>query len=110
MSTEKEIIQLIESAKVQVDTCEKLQRLMENKDFMSLIHDNYMTEYAASLVRSKAKYALQNEKDQAFLDNQINAIAHLNNFFEMILTQGDTAKTAIESYQNELDRVREGGE
>ena len=100
-----EIEQLIESFQKLIDTSDALIRLRKNKDFQKLILEGYLVNYASDLVLSKAKAEMQNEAAQKYIDGQLAGISHFNQYMNIILTQGVTAKEGLEAHEQERDLI-----
>lgn len=101
MTELEEMDELIKASKESIAKAEALGRLKKNKDFKKTIIDLYLLEHAAHLVQSKASPHLQSPADQSYIDGQIIGIGHLVQFMNIILTQGVTAKSMLESHEDE---------
>lgn len=101
MSNLHEIDTAIVELKKIIEKSDAINRLKKNKDFKNLIIEYYGTDYAAELVRAKAQPQTQDDKSQAFITSQINAVGHLFNFLDLLLTQGVSAKENLEAHEEE---------
>lgn len=99
-STEQELEQLemsIETARKKVALGEALARLQHNQDFKTLILDEYLKNYAVHLVKNRASYGMQGDADQKFINDQITAIGHLDQFLRYAAQEGRVAAEAIKA-------------
>lgn len=97
----------IDKAKKAVELRDALRRLSKNKDFQLLIEDNYFVQEASRLVLMKAVEQMENPESQARLDNQINAIGHLRQYFIFIEGWGTNQEAALEEHYNTLEELRD---
>lgn len=108
--TDEETIQLdIETAKRKVELAEAFQELQKNPYFKKVIAEEYLKKSALENVNRKAAFGFQDEKQQKYVDGQLIAIGHLNQFFHFIMQEGNLAAGALEAHRDELQRVREEG-
>lgn len=80
MDNHRELIENFESLE-QVKLYKILKKLQSNREFKKLIGEVYLKNEATRLVHLKAHEAMNNEKSQRFLDNQITGVGCLNQFF-----------------------------
>ena len=86
-----------------------LKELKESPSFKKVLGDNYLREYAISLVNRKARLGFQDEKQQKYIEGQLNAIGHLNQFFGFIEQEGAVAKEALKADRDERERILQEG-
>jgi len=97
-STEQQLEQIeigIEAAKAQVNKMEALLRLIDNKDFKTVIDEGYFKEEAARVVILKADPEMQEAKYQDQLDKSIIAIGHLRQYLRTVMQMGRMAERSI---------------
>lgn len=104
-TSEQQISVLIDTAKDQIESANAILRLKGNKDFQKIFLSKYLITFAAELVRTKAQAQMQDNNSQRYIDGQINAIGHLSQFMDTILTQGVTAVSSLKSHEAELTAV-----
>lgn len=85
----------IEAAKENVEKMEALLRLIDNKDFKTIIDDGYFKNEAARLVILKADPEMQEAKFQDQLDKGIIAVGQLRQYFRTIMQIGRMAERSI---------------
>lgn len=107
---ELEMIEMsIATAKKKVALGEALDRLRNNPDFKLLIAEEYLTNYAAHLVKSRASFGMQGDRDQAFINAQITGIGHLDQFLRYTVQEGAMAAEAIQADETTREEIlREG--
>ena len=94
--TESQKIELsIKAAETKIKKAEQLDRLMANDDFQSFIMEGFLKEYATNLVHLKASMGCQDEKNQSYINNQINAIGYFNLYLLLIKQEADIAKESM---------------
>ncbi len=86
----------IERANANISKAEALKRLMDSKDFKSIILDGYFKEEASRCVLLKADSNMS-AQDQLDLDKQIIAIGELHSHFNVILRLGAMAREAVQA-------------
>lgn len=94
----------IEQAKEKIEMAERLHRLQQNQDFLKLIEGEYLNNYPLRLVSLKAHPEMQKPERKEFLEQRLNAISFLNNYFMTITTEAREAAAAMEN--DEAERVR----
>lgn len=110
MSTEIREIELnIKEAQKMVDLNKALERLRSNRDFKKVIQECYLKDEAVRLVHLKADSNMQDEKSQAAIGRDIDAIGSLAQFLNFIPLQADMAQRAIDDGEAALDEMREEG-
>ena len=99
----------IEAAKKLVAKGEALGRLHDNKDFQALVMEGHFKEEAARVTQLKAAPHQQDEKSQASLLKQIDAIGTLFQYFITIEMRAEMARNAITDSEEELAAMAEEG-
>lgn len=97
----------IDQAKDMIAKMEAIERLKQNYDFKKLFLDGYLKEYAVSLVYRKTMISVQDEKNQAYIENQLKSISALVQYINYITQEGMNAKQALEAHYAERDRLLE---
>ena len=108
MSEEQDLEQIeisLEAAKKHQDLYKSLQILKNNVHFKKVFGDYYLDKYALRLVMLKASMGTQDEKNQANIKNQLDAIGHMNQFMLFIEQEGMLADKAIEDFESEKDTI-----
>lgn len=85
----------MEVAKAHIDLKQALVRLFDNEDFKTVVAEGYFGNEAKRAVRAKAEPQMQNPQSQVHIDNQINAIGYLHQYFVTVKTLGMMAEKAI---------------
>ena len=104
-NTEEEIMVAVDEAREAIKLRDALMALEKNENFRLLIHERYFKGESARLVMLKISNL--NVDQQKNVDKLMCGISGLNNFFQTILSQGDQMEQALETYEKELDLVRE---
>jgi cell fate (sporulation/competence/biofilm development) regulator YmcA (YheA/YmcA/DUF963 family) len=98
----EQIVQELEQIEISIDEAKRcitfrdqLSKLEKNADFTAIFLDDYMKDNALRLVRLKAEPAFQDEKQQAFVTKQLDAIGHLNQYLRTIYTQAAHAEASL---------------
>lgn len=86
----------IDEAKAAISKADALQRLMSNKDFITVISDGYFKDEASELVLKKAVPALATDEAQASLLKAIDSIGFLRQYFIVTAHFGSMAKKSLE--------------
>lgn len=89
-----------------VAQCEALERLLQNDDFKKVIREGYMKTFAHEQVLARANPQLQSDERQRSILRNIDGVAALHDFMDLILIRGDQAKYDIEEVRKELDNER----
>lgn len=102
-------VQLIEESikrnRQLIDLDKALERLESNKDFKLLITDGYLKDEAVRLVHLKGDPNMQNPEKQASINNQINSISSLVQYFRTVSQVAAMATTAIEQAEAEREEI-----
>jgi len=99
MSNEEQLDQVemsIEYAQKSINKMKALQRLTDNKDFITIIQEGYFKEEASRVILTKADPGMQNETEQQQLNNAITAIGYLRQYFITTNQLGRMSTKAIE--------------
>lgn len=99
----------IKEANKMVELNKALDRLRNNRDFKKIIQENYLKEEAVRLVHLKADSHMQDEKHQALITRDIDAIGSLAQYLNFIPVQADMAQSAIAEGEQTLDELRSEG-
>lgn len=109
MSDLEQIELSMEQAKEKIELAEALDQLQKNPHFKKVIGEKYLKEYSINLVNRKAHLGFQDEKQQKYIEAQLNAIGHLNQFFGFIMQEGNMAQDALRTDSEEREKIlREG--
>ena len=109
MSEETNQIELsIDQCKEKIELAVVLRRLQKNADFKKIFTDTYLSAYAIKLVKRKVMLGeMQNETNQKYIDGQLAAIGHIEQYMHFILQEGSLAVGQIQGHEAELDLVHE---
>lgn len=99
---------IAESRKI-VELSKALDRLSMNKDFKEVITDGYLTKEAVRLVHLKAAPQMQTPDRQAAINNSIDAIGGLLEYFRTVRFNAQVALKAIESDEETREELLAGG-
>lgn len=86
----------IKKAVEQQSLSEALERLYLNKDFKEVVLKAYFEKEPIRLVFLKGDPDMQSFERKESIDNQMNSISHLFQFFSMITNAGNMAAKDIE--------------
>lgn len=89
-----------------------LERLSKNADFKSVILTGYMRDEAVRLVHLKGDISFQSPEKQASILKQIDGIASLKQYFNVVELTADNAQGMIDEAEEHLVQLRadEGNE
>lgn len=87
----------IDDARDTVDRAAALRRLLDNSDFIRIVDDGYFRDEAARLCNVKADPEFDDDKSQANILRNINAIAPFKMYLRTILQFGDMAERAMKA-------------
>lgn len=93
--------------KQQVKVYQALQRLDKNKDFQLIVKDGYLRDYALMLIEQRTT---RSDGALSRLNRQLDAIAFLNEYLEVITTQGKAAAETLREAHMEQEELLELGE
>jgi len=85
----------MEHAKATIAKLSSMRKLNDNKDFQDIVLDGYFVKEASRLVLLKADLAMQGEEEQKQIDNSINAIGYVRQYFNTIIQMGLMAERAL---------------
>jgi len=111
-STEQELEMIemsIATAKKKVELGLALGRLKNNPDFKLLITNEYLTNYAVHLVKNRASFGMQEPRDQAFINDQLTGIGHLDQFLRYTVQEGANAAAAIHDDEAAREEILQEG-
>ena len=92
-------------AQEKVELAEALEVLEKNKHFKKVFKDYYLNKYALRLVELKAAPSMQDEVQQKFITNTLDAIGNLSQFMIFVHQEGTRAKDLIYQNEQELDNL-----
>jgi len=108
MSEDTELIHIsMEQAKQKIAISDALASLENSEAFKLIFRDGYLRDYVARLASLKASMAMANDKDQAFLTRQIDAIGFFGQYMGYIHAEARVAREAIAADELELQRIAE---
>ena len=114
MSNQQDIIEIevsMEDAKHAIELAEKLEKLMNNKQFKEVILEEYFKNEAVRLVGLKADPNCQTPEWKQNIENSLMAISELRMFFMKIRWQANQAEAALEDAKNaHAELLAEGAE
>lgn len=100
----------IQSSKKLVDLGNALERLLQNRDFKSIMLEGYLEHEAIRLVHLKADPAMQTPAHQQSILCQIDAIGAVSAYLNEVRRQANLATKAIIEADEVLDELRASGE
>lgn len=110
MSTEiAEVEMNIKEAQKMVELGKSLERLRNNRDFKKLILDDYLEKEAVRLVHLKSDSNTQDERSQASIMRDIDAVGSFTQYLNLIVYKADSAKQGIAEAEETLDELRNEG-
>lgn len=98
----------INAAKELVELGDALARLSKNKDFVTVITENYFKGEAARLVMAKASPAMRHPDQQEGVTKSIDAIGQLYQYFFKVQTQANQARDSIAESEQAIEDLAEG--
>ena len=103
---ELEMIEMsIATARKKVALGNALERLRSNQDFKTLIDQEYLNNYAVHLVKNRASFGMQGDRDQAFINDQLTGIGHLDQFLRYTAQEGASASDAIRENEETREEI-----
>ena len=93
----------IQSSKKFVELGNALERLLQNRDFKSVLLEGYLEHEAIRLVHLKADPAMQTPAHQLSIVNQIDAIGAVSAYLNEVRRQGEMAKKIIAEAEEVLE-------
>ena len=85
----------IEEARKEVTKMECLLRLINNKDFATLIDDGYFVTEASRLVILRADADMQDATSQLSINNRITAVGYFRQYLQSIMQVGRMSEQGI---------------
>jgi hypothetical protein len=95
----------IEDAKQKIELRDALARLIENKDFKTIVDNGYFEGEAIRLVHLKADPNMQDPEQQDFVIKAIDAVGFFRAYLSRIFQQGNTAEGALKSHEQTLEEI-----
>ena len=86
----------IEQAQSYIDKADALTRLHKNQDFKKVIVDGFFKEEASRAVLLKGDPNIQGAEEQRQINNTIDAIGGLYNYFRNVFYMGDQSSRSLE--------------
>lgn len=86
-----------------------LERLINNRDFRTVIKEGYFKAEAVRLVHARGDVACQTPEKQDAIIRQIDSISNLNQYFNTIQHAAGMADKAIEEGEAVLEEMRTEG-
>ena len=95
----------IDRAKYMIEFGDCLTRLENNPDWKKIIGEDFFKENVIRLVKLKASPSMQSEQNQAYIDKQIDAVGHFEQYLMGIKIQSREAKAALERDMQERENI-----
>lgn len=95
----------IHHAKAIVNRGKALQRLTADRDFKEIILDGYLNQEAVRLVHARSNPALQDAESLKLLNQGMDGIAALLQYFRTLEHNAMLAEKAIEADEEERDEL-----
>lgn len=108
MSSIQEIEISAAEAKRKVDLKNKLDKLMSNREFKTLITEGYLKDELVRLGLISASTPTRSEVTADTVE-KIKAVAHFDMYLRNVITQGMMAEQELENFEDELDELRAEG-
>ena len=97
----------LENAKKAIELANALQRLHENKDFQTVILEDFFKGEASRSVMLKSDASMASVEKQKNVDDIITSIGGLYNYFGKLYRLGDMSVRALEADQNTKEEILE---
>ena len=94
-----------EQAEKSVALWKAFTNLRNNEDFKTLIQDAYFRDEAARLVLLKADQSFVSDDRQKALDNAMQGISALNQFFNSIIQLGIMSQQSLQELENAEEEI-----
>lgn len=104
-STVQAIEENIREARKIVEVGNALERLMNNRDFKTVVKEGYFEQEAIRLVHLKSDQNFQSPEMQKSILNQIDAIGAVHQFFQTTSRKANLALKAIEADEEARDEL-----
>ena len=95
----------IEQARHYVDLGKALERLERNPDFQAVIQNDYLKQNAIRLVHLKADPSMRRDEYQRQIDQEIQAVGALAQYFNVVRMQAEHAALAIAEGEDLRDEL-----
>jgi hypothetical protein len=107
LQTDLERINLeITELESRVELYESLKRLQQNKDFKSLIGEQYLVSKAANLTWARAYDEFQTEEKRQTLERSLDSIAYFKQFLMVIAQQGEMAMQQLSESKDTREKIQ----
>jgi len=106
MATEQELETIeisMTQAKEKIMLADALKQLHKNSNFKKLILNKFINEQSIRLVKVKASIGMQDERNQKYIDQQINAIGQFNQFLLHVEQEGRMAESSLMADEQERE-------
>ncbi len=100
----------IEAAKAAIELGEALQRFKQNRDFKTIIEQEYINKEAVRLVSAIADPAMQRTESQSLIQKQMIAVSYLNDYFRTLEWGARVAESNLRASEAEKDLIQEEGD
>lgn len=94
-----------EEAQGHIDKMRLLHRLTQNKDFKDLIEKDLFEKEPVRLVMLKAAPGMQNEESQSIINQQIDSIGFLRQYFITINQMGRSAERSMADFDTAQEEL-----
>jgi hypothetical protein len=95
----------VEEAKELIAKSDALARLEKNKDFKFLVMDGLLEKDAVRSVMLLASPGLARDEDRTQVQNRIDMIGNLYNYFHYVHQQGNDAREGLAEYENTQEEL-----
>jgi hypothetical protein len=106
---QEQIDREVAGLKTVADRREEALRLLNNRDFQSLIMQYYCVTEAARLAQMAGQLGVSKLDQDAAMD-MAKATGHLKRFLDVIVKQGDQAVAQLAQYNEEYNQLISDGE
>ena len=101
----KQVEMSMDFAKGLIAKKESFDRLIQNKDFQSLIENDYFLVEASRLVGSRADPSMQDETQQKQLLGRMDGIGYLRQYLSCVNMQGTQAMVDMAAHQETREEL-----
>jgi len=95
----------IAQAKTLIEYGDALAQLEQNANYKKIIATDFFEKNIIRLVKLKAAPQVQDEKNQAYITAQINAVGHFDQYLTGIRIQSNSAKVALQRDAEERELI-----
>lgn len=95
----------IDNAKKLIEFKDALERLEKDPDWIKIMEEDFFKNNIIRLVKLKASPSCQDEMNQKFVTQQIDAVGQFSQYLLGIRIQGNSAKVAMERDAEERERI-----